>query len=106
MRVRASRRVRTPCAWTARGCALLAALAAVAALAEPATAQDAGGAGVLEATYALHVTVPTGALRERYDSEQAQSLPVPGLPPVGGSCGSGHFFFNQTGNWFRFREEQ
>jgi signal transduction histidine kinase len=78
------------------------AVAVLTLAALPVRAQD-GASGVLESTYGLQVTIPTGAMDERYDAEQAQQVPV---LPASQTCGSNHFLFNNTQNWFRFREEQ
>ena len=79
----------------------VAALGAVALLGLPVQAQD-GGSQVLETSYSVDVHVPTNAMGESYDAEDQALVTVPGVA----SCGTNHFQYDPTGNWFRFREEQ
>lgn len=84
---------------------LLGAFALLAA-SQAVSAQEASAAGILETTYGIEVLVPPGALREVYEDEGAQQVPVLGGAAPDQGCGQDHFTMNQTGGWFRFRETQ
>jgi signal transduction histidine kinase len=87
---------------TPRVALALAGLLLAAGLATAST--QPGSAGVLESTYGLDVTVPVSALRQLYQQDPGQQLPVGGVEVPQGQCGQDRFTLNQTGDWFRFRE--
>jgi signal transduction histidine kinase len=88
----------------AAAAAALALLAALLAAAPPARAQQLVQAGVLETTYGIEVLLPTSGLVE-HDDSPTQQVPVANQPVPQGNCGKNHFTRNETGHWFRFRED-